>query len=101
MRLLEAAGFEVMVAENGFGGIDKFSRWRPHFIWMDWRLPDMDGLQVTRRIRALNGGKDVKIAIFSAFAFSGYRDEALAAGIDDFVSKPFQPEEVFDCLARN
>ena len=67
-----------------------FVTWRPHFIWMDWRLPDMDGLEVTRRIRALDGGRDVKIAILSAFAFTEYRNEALAAGVDDFVTKPFQ-----------
>ena len=78
-----------------------FVTWRPHFIWMDWRLPGMDGLEATRRIRELDGGRDVKIAILSAFAFTEYRDEALAAGVDDFVSKPFQAEEIFDCLARH
>ena len=54
--LLENAGFQVQVAEDGADGIDKFLTWEPHFIWMDWRLPDMDGLDVTRRIRALYGG---------------------------------------------
>jgi signal transduction histidine kinase/CheY-like chemotaxis protein len=99
-QLLESTGFQIQVAETGAGGIDKFRRWRPHFIWMDWRLPDMDGLEVTRCIRKLEGG-DVKIAILSAYAFSDYRDEALAAAVDDFVSKPFTPEEIFDCLERH
>ncbi|MBV9499969.1 MAG: response regulator [Acidobacteriaceae bacterium] len=72
-RLLENAGLPVQVAENGASGVDMFQSWRPHFIWMDWRLPDMDGLEVTRRIRALDDGKSVKIAILSAFAFIEYR----------------------------
>ena len=75
--------------------------WHPHFIWMDWRLPDMNGLELTRRIRVLDGCGQVKIAIFSAFAFTEYRDEALAIGIDDFASKPFRADEIFDCLARH
>jgi CheY-like chemotaxis protein len=91
----------VQVAEDGATGIEKFLTWRPHFIWMDWRLPSMDGLQVTCRIRELEGGRDVKIVILSAFAFTEYRDEALAAGVDDFVGKPFRAEEIFDCLARH
>jgi CheY-like chemotaxis protein len=56
---------------------------------------------VTRRIGAIEGGNEVKIAILSAFAFTEYREQALRAGIDDFVSKPFRAEEIFDCLARH
>jgi signal transduction histidine kinase/ligand-binding sensor domain-containing protein/CheY-like chemotaxis protein len=100
-RILESSGFEVQVAENGAAGIEKFLAWRPHFIWMDWRLPGMDGLAATRHIRALDGGKDVKIAILTAFAFTEQRTEAVAAGADDFVRKPFQPEAIFDCLSRH
>jgi signal transduction histidine kinase/ligand-binding sensor domain-containing protein/CheY-like chemotaxis protein len=100
-RLLENIGFLAQVCNDGVTGIEKFVTWRPHFIWMDWRLPGMDGLEVTRRIRELDGGRDVKMAILSAFAFTEYRDEALAAGVDDFVSKPFQAEEIFECLARH
>jgi len=68
---------------------------------MDWWLPDMVGLEAARRIRELDGGRDVKIVILSAFAFSKYRDEALSAGVDDLISKPFQAEEIFECLARH
>jgi signal transduction histidine kinase/ligand-binding sensor domain-containing protein/CheY-like chemotaxis protein len=99
-RLLQNVGFQVQVAEDSATGIEKFLTWRPHFIWMDWRLPGMDGLEATRRIRELEGGRDVKIAILSAFAFTEYREEALAV-VDDFVSKPFRTEEIFDCLARH
>ncbi|MBV9500570.1 MAG: response regulator [Acidobacteriaceae bacterium] len=100
-RLLDNAGFRIQAAADGETGIETFRRWRPHFIWMDWRLPGMDGLETTRRIRALDGGRDVKIVILSAFAFTEYREEALGAGVDDFVSKPFRSDEIFDCLARH
>jgi signal transduction histidine kinase/DNA-binding NarL/FixJ family response regulator len=99
-RLLETAGFQSQVAEDAATGIEKFITWRPHFIWMDWRLPGMDGLETTRRIRELDGGRDVKIVVLSAFAFSEYREEALAAGVDGFLTKPFQAEEMFGYLAR-
>ncbi len=100
-RLLEKTGFQVQVAEDATTGIEKFLTWRPHFIWMDWRLPGMNGLEATRRIRELDGGEAVKIAILSAFAFTEYRDVALVAGVNDFVSKPFQADDMFDCLARH
>ncbi len=100
-RLLESAGFLVQRSEDGHSAIDKFLTWRPHFIWMDWRLPGMDGLAVTRRIRLLDGGRDVKIAALTASAFTEHRAEAAAAGADDFVRKPFKADEIFDCLARH
>jgi CheY-like chemotaxis protein len=98
--LLEAVGFRVQVAEDGLVGIQKFVAWQPHFIWMDWRLPGIDGLEATRRIRRLEGGKDVKIVALTASAFTYQREEALAAGMDDFLRKPYRREEIFDCMAR-
>ena len=100
-RLLEGTGFNVQVATDGATGIDKFLTWHPHFIWMDWRLRGINGLEATRRIRELDGGRDVKIVILSAFAFTEYREKALASGVDDFVGKPFRAEEIFDSLARH
>ena len=98
---LQNAGFQVQVAEDAVTGINKFVAWRPHFIWMDWRLPGMDGLEASRCIRELDGGRDVKIAMLSAYAFGEDVEKAMAAGVDDFVSKPFRADEVFNCLARH
>jgi signal transduction histidine kinase/ActR/RegA family two-component response regulator len=100
-RLLEESGFHVRAAETGESGIDVFQAWRPHFIWMDRRLPLMDGLAATRSIRALDGGSDVKIVGVSASVFASEREEMLAAGLDDFVRKPYLPNEIFDCMARH
>lgn len=99
-RLLDSAGFKTELAKDGAEGVAMFLRFRPHFIWMDRRMPVMDGLEAARRIRALDGGKDVRIAAVTASAFSEQRDEMLAAGMDDFVRKPYRSAEIFDCMAR-
>ncbi len=99
-RLLENAGFRVQTAENGARGIERFREWRPHFIWMDRRMPVLDGLEATRRIRALEGGQEVKIAALTASVFAEQRGEMLAAGMDDILHKPFRPTEIFECLGR-
>jgi len=99
-RLLEEVGFRVRVAETGESGVEIFQAWRPHFIWMDRRLPLMDGLEATRRIRSLDGGRDVRIVGVSASVFASERDEMLAAGLDDFVRKPYLPNEILDCMMR-
>jgi signal transduction histidine kinase/DNA-binding response OmpR family regulator len=100
-RLLQTAGFAVQVAEDGAQAVEAFEKWRPHFIWMDLRLPVFDGLEAARRIRRLEGGADVKIAAVTASAFASQREEVLAAGLDDFLRKPFRSGEIFDCLARH
>lgn len=100
-RLLEDAGFTVKLAENGTEAVDLFQRFRPHFIWMDRRMPVMDGLEATQRIRALDGGKEVKIVAVSASVFGDQRTETLTQGMDDFVRKPYRPSEIFDCMERH
>jgi len=100
-RLMEGAGLAVRVAENGQQGVDMFVSWQPHFIWMDVRMPVMDGLEATRRIRSLEGGMAPKIAALTASVFKEERDRVMAAGMDDFIRKPFKSAEIFDCLTRN
>ncbi|MES9958149.1 MAG: YfiR/HmsC family protein [Sedimenticola sp.] len=100
-QLLEQAGFKVRVAENGEKAIQLFQEWLPHFIWMDRRMPGMDGLTATRRIRQLPGGKDVIIAALTASVFKEQKIEVMDAGANDFVRKPYRPEEIFDCMARH
>lgn len=100
-RILEDAGFRVQAAETGESGIEVFKDWQPHFIWMDRRLPAMDGLEAARAIRALNGGRGVKMVGVSASVLPAEREEMLAAGLDDFVRKPFLAADIFDCIARH
>lgn len=100
-RLLKDAGFTIKLAENGAEGVEMFQSFRPHFIWMDRRMPVMDGLEATRRIRALDGGKEVKIVAVTASVFGEQRAEILTQGMDDFVRKPYRPDEIFECMKRH
>jgi len=99
-RLMEQLGFEVRVAENGRLGVEVFSRWHPDLIWMDRRMPVMDGIEATRLIRELPGGREVKIVAVTASAFMEQRAEMLDAGMDEFVRKPYRFNEIYECLSR-
>jgi CheY-like chemotaxis protein len=68
---------------------------------MDRRMPVMDGMEATRRIRAMPGGKEVKIVAVTASAFSEQRTQMLEVGMDDFVRKPFRSHEIYDCLSKH
>lgn len=93
--LLTNAGFEVRLAENGRRAIDIFQGWRPHFIWMDMRMPVLDGYQATRAIRALSGGDAVKIVALTASAFHENREAILAVGCDDMLAKPIDEARLY------
>jgi signal transduction histidine kinase/ligand-binding sensor domain-containing protein/CheY-like chemotaxis protein len=100
LRLLQDAGFQVRMAEDGAQGVEAFRAWRPHLIWMDINLPVMGGIEAAERIRTLDGGAQVRIVALSASAFAQQRAEVLAAGMNDFLRKPYRREEIFDCMAR-
>ncbi|MCU7921322.1 MAG: nitrate- and nitrite sensing domain-containing protein [Candidatus Thiodiazotropha sp. (ex Dulcina madagascariensis)] len=98
--LLTDAGFEIREAEDGEQAVALFEQWQPHFIWMDMRMPVMDGYQATAKIRALPGGDAVKIVAITASAFKDQRTTILEAGCDEVVRKPFKAHEIFDAMAR-
>lgn len=100
IKLMEVLGFQVKIAENGEEGVQLFQSWQPHFIWMDRKMPVMDGLEAMKRIRALPGGDQVKIVAVTASAFKEQRAEMLEAGMDDFVRKPYRFNEIYNCLSR-
>ncbi|SEH04406.1 response regulator [Candidatus Venteria ishoeyi] len=98
--LLREVGFNVREAQNGQEAVAQFQAWQPHFIWMDMRMPVMDGYEATRRIRTLQGGDSVKIAALTASAFKEQRIVILDAGCDDVVHKPFREQEIFATMAH-
>ena len=100
-RLLQRTGFQVRVAEDGGRAVEIFETWRPHLICMDLRLPVLSGLEAARRIRELDGGREVRIVAVTASASASQREEVLATGLDDFLRKPYRPREIFDCIARH
>lgn len=99
-RLMTTLGLEVKIAENGEQCLHIFQDWKPDLIWMDRRMPVMDGMEATRRLREMPGGKGVKIVAVTASAFKEQQQEMLDAGMDDFVRKPYRLDEIYDCLAR-
>ncbi|MCB4360995.1 hybrid sensor histidine kinase/response regulator [Quatrionicoccus australiensis] len=97
--LLEEIGFHVDTAEDGEQAVALFQQ-QPHYalILMDMQMPRMDGLEATRRIRALPGGEEQLIIAMTANAFAEDKARCLAAGMDDFSTKPIDPDIFFKLL---
>ena len=87
-RLLEMGGYHVVEAINGQEAIQMAERERPHLILMDLSLPQIDGLAATRLIRQLDGMSAIPIVAISAHDTSDFRNDALAAGCDEYLTKP-------------
>ncbi|MFI3220881.1 MAG: response regulator [Methylococcales bacterium] len=100
VRLLTSVGFEVREAENGQQAVNIFEQWQPHLIWMDMRMPVMDGYQATSKIRQLKGGDAVKIIALTASAFIDQHDSIINAGCDAVLHKPFHAPEIFAMLTK-
>ena len=100
-RILEKLGFGVDVATNGQAALDAWSSGRYHIILMDCQMPVMDGYEATRRIRAgESGGARIPIIALTAHAMKGAQEECIAAGMDDYLSKPIDREQLRSCLER-
>ena len=87
---LTRAGFAVVVASDGAAGVAMAISERPDVILMDLSLPVLDGWEATRRIKAAPETRHIPVIALSAHAMSGDREEALAAGCDDFDTKPIE-----------
>lgn len=100
-ELLVRAGLLVRTATNGVEAVDAFLQWQPDFIWMDLRMPVMDGHEATAKIRSHEGGQNTPIVALTASAFREERDAIVGGGFTDCVSKPFRNEEIFGALERH
>ena len=100
VKILEAVGFQVREAENGVEAIAIWDEWEPHLIWMDMRMPIMDGYEATRQIKSHLKGQATVIIALTASALEEERTIILSAGCDDFVRKPFREALIFDKLAE-
>ena len=92
--LLKSVGFDVAEAENGEVGIRLWLEWRPHLILMDMRMPVMDGLETTRRIRTHPDGRETVIFALTAGVMEENRRAAIESGVDDFLAKPCAEDEL-------
>ncbi len=105
--LMIAVGFDVEIAVDGLDVVRVWEEYNPHLIWMDVRMPNVDGLEATKAIRRLErqqngdeGRAPTRIIALTASAFDSDRDELLAAGCNDFVLKPFKEEKLFAVMTE-
>jgi CheY-like chemotaxis protein len=101
VKLLRPLGFQVREAVNGQEAIEVWEHWHPHLIWMDMRMPVMDGHEATKRIKATTRNQDTVVIALTASVFEEDRAEVIAEGCDDFLRKPFREAEIYDKLAEH
>ncbi len=103
--ILHARGYATRSAMTGLDGVAEALRERPDFILLDIQLPDIDGIEVARRIRAAEGWPPVPIIAITSFAMAGDRERVLAAGCNGYIEKPIDPLRVMtqieDVLAQS
>jgi PAS domain S-box-containing protein len=100
VQLLSAVGFETRTVTNGQDAIALWQSWHPHLIWMDMRMPVMDGYAATRQIRSQVTGQSTVIIALTASAFEEDRTSVLDSGCDDFVRKPFYEPVIFEKMSE-
>jgi PAS domain S-box-containing protein len=99
--VLGAAGFQTSEASTGQEAVASFEAWNPHAILMDMRMPVMDGYEATRRIKITSQGQRTPVIAVTASAFDEQRQAVVAAGVDDYLSKPVRIADVFATLAKH
>ncbi len=101
-HLLNNVGFDVREAVNGKDAVEQWQAWQPDLIWMDMRMPVMNGEEATRRIKALAGPDNTpRLIALTASVFNDNKAAAIDSGCDDFVSKPIQAHEIFDKITQH
>jgi two-component system, cell cycle response regulator DivK len=100
MRLELEGDFEVLVAENGEKGCEMAASERPDIILMDLEMPVMDGWEATRRLKSNPATRGIPIIALSAHALASEREKALAAGADEFDTKPIEFDRLVATVQR-
>jgi len=100
VQLLEPIGFSVRSVSDGKAALEEYEEWRPQLILMDMRMPEVNGYEATRRIRAMPGGADVAIIGVTASVFAEMRQGMYDAGVDEYLGKPFHESELLDKIAQ-
>jgi len=93
---LRRRGYDVISAETGIKGVELAIAEHPAFILMDINLPDIDGLEATRRIRRSSSNGTIPIIAITSFAMSGDMDMVIAAGCNGYFEKPIDPLTIMD-----
>ena len=101
VNLLQPLGFALREADNGQAAVTLWAEWEPHLIWMDIRMPVLDGYEATAKIKRTRQGQQTTIIAITAGAYEEEKNLALERGCNDFIRKPIQAEEVFELLAKH
>ncbi len=99
--LLSPVGFEVKEAQDGLEAVSISQTWQPDLIWMDLRMPRMDGYEATQQLKSKTSDHKPIIIALTGNAFVSEQQRAIAAGCDDFVCKPFRTAVVFEKMAEH
>jgi len=101
MKLLQPLGFELKEATNGKEAIEIWDKWEPHLIWMDMRMPIMDGYEATKYIKKTTKGNATAVIALTASILEEEKAIILSAGCDDFVRKPFEEYTLFETMTKH
>jgi signal transduction histidine kinase/CheY-like chemotaxis protein len=101
VKIFQPVGFQVREAANGVEALAVWEEWEPHLIWLDMRMPVMDGYETTRRIKATTRGMATVVIALTASALEEDKAVILSEGCDDYLRKPFREEDLFDAIARH
>ncbi|PZV20255.1 MAG: hypothetical protein DCF12_22560, partial [Snowella sp.] len=101
VKLLTPLGFEVKEAANGEDAIAIWEAWEPHLIFMDMRMPVMDGYEATKYIKAQVKGSATAVVALTASVLEEEKVIVLSAGCDDFIRKPFKENMIFEALTKH
>ena len=101
LKMMEPLGLEVREAKNGQEAVDIWLDWQPHLIWMDMQMPVMDGYEATKKIKQSPQGQGTVIIALTASTWEEKREGILAAGCDDFLSKPFEEKVLMDKISHH
>jgi len=99
-RYLQKSGFQTLQAQTGMEGFEIAIEKQPDFIILDIQLPDIDGIEVLKKIRAREEGKNIPVIAMTSFAMAGDREKLLAAGCAGYIEKPFDPKNVISQIRK-
>lgn len=101
IKLLQPLGFDLKEAANGKEAIEIWDDWKPHLIWMDMRMPVMDGYEATQYIKSRIKGNATAIIALTASVLEEEKAVILSTGCDDFIRKPFRESVIFEAMAKH
>lgn len=101
IKMLNPLGFELKEASNGQEAIEICNSWEPHLIWMDMRMPVMDGYEATKQIKSTTKGQATAVIALTASVLEEERAVVLSVGCDDFMRKPFREADIFHAMHKH